>query len=522
MISRLTWRMIAPTMVASALLLLIGGVAGWYVDRLQRDSSDLLAVALTKMQVAEELEIVTYKGLDRLNAFCLSGDQTHLDELRALGREADRGIGEAERMAASLREITLIAKIKQGHKELFAAMDTFTVAPAEGSSRQWVPELVHGKGTRDTVQALHEFRKLNRESVTRATRREQVTADRVSLGLLLLGVSGAVAGLLAGYGITRGISQSISKLSVPIRDATGKLSGVVGPITLSSGQNLQEMEGALQAMSDRIGAVVEKLQESQRRATRAEQLAAMGQLAAGLAHELRNPLTSMKILVQSAAEEGESAALRGRHLAVLEEEISRLDRSIQTFLDYARPPRPERRMFLLGDVLKQTVELVSRRAAQLGVQIDCQLSQDVVEVEADPGQIRQVLLNMLLNALEASRDGGKVLVRTNLELAADARGCQTDVNSAARWITIEIADTGSGLSPDVGDRIFEPFISTKDGGTGLGLAICKRIVEDHGGRIVATNRAEGGAVFKVRLPADQATTDSLGSQPSRPAGASEE
>ena len=91
-----------------------------------------------------------------------------------------------------------------------------------------------------------------------------------------------------------------------------------------------------------------------------------------------------------------------------------------------------------------------------------------------------------------------------------------------QWFTIEIADTGSGLSSDLGDRIFEPFVSTKDAGTGLGLAICKRIVEDHGGQIVATNRAEGGAVFTVRLSADQATTDSLGSQPSNSAGASEE
>ena len=101
------------------------------------------------------------------------------------------------------------------------------------------------------------------------------------------------------------------------------------------------------------------------RAARAEHLAAVGQLAAGLAHELRNPLTSMKVLVQGAGEQDGSAGLRGRDLAIVEEEIDRLNRTIQTFLDYARPPEPEKNRFQLRDVVQQTVSLLSTRAAQL-------------------------------------------------------------------------------------------------------------------------------------------------------------
>jgi signal transduction histidine kinase len=239
----------------------------------------------------------------------------------------------------------------------------------------------------------------------------------------------------------------------------------------------------------------------------------MGQLAAGLAHELRNPLTSMKILVQAAAERGESATLGGRHLAVLEEEITRMDRAIQTFLDYARPPKPEKQSLALVELVEQTVELLSQHAVQLGVQIDCEYSQQAARIIADPGQIRQVLLNLLLNAVDAGPDGGRVIVQTNLEPSANADRRWADPDSAAPWITIAVADTGCGLPSEMADRIFEPFVSTKDGGTGLGLAICKRIVEDHGGQITAGDRAEGGAVFTVRLPAYLSDNDRLLSQP---------
>ena len=172
--------------------------------------------------------------------------------------------------------------------------------------------------------------------------------DRVALVLLLLGTCGAAAGLIAGFGIARGISRSIAQLSVPIHDAAGKLNEVVGPISLSPDWDVESLDVLLRRMADEVGTVVERLERSRREALRAEQLAALGQLAAGLAHELRNPLTSMKILVQSAAERGESAGLRGRSLAVLEEEISRLEGSIQSFLDFARPPALEKRQVRPG------------------------------------------------------------------------------------------------------------------------------------------------------------------------------
>jgi signal transduction histidine kinase len=226
----------------------------------------------------------------------------------------------------------------------------------------------------------------------------------------------------------------------------------------------------------------------------------MGQLAAGLAHELRNPLTSMKMLVQPGQDETEGVQLDARDVSVLQEEIDRLERTIQTFLNYARPPKLEKRRVVLQDILRQTVDFVSGRARQIGIAIRLELPEQVVEVDADAGQIRQVLLNLLLNAMDAAPEGTAVAVRMSCETADDAVFRSESAGDACDWLEVAVTDQGPGLPNELGDRIFEPFVSTKDAGTGLGLPICKRIVEEHGGEIWAENREGGGAVFSFHLP----------------------
>jgi signal transduction histidine kinase len=254
---------------------------------------------------------------------------------------------------------------------------------------------------------------------------------------------------------------------------------------------------------------VHQLQESQREMVRADQLAAIGQLAAGLAHELRNPLMAMKVLVQSARRAGPSVkALTERDLQVLDEEISRLEYLLQTFLDFAKPARMEMRHFDMKELVVPTVQLLTRRAELKGVTILTRLHDGPCLLNADPSQIRQVLLNLLLNALEATPQDGTVEVRvhnittSNLGAAAKSPACG--------WVELVVADTGVGLPADGRDRIFEPFFSTRDTGLGLGLAICKRIVESHNGAICAEDVDSGGTVFSVKLPASTADAKSAG------------
>ena len=219
-------------------------------------------------------------------------------------------------------------------------------------------------------------------------------------------------------------------------------------------------------------------------------MSALGQLAAGLAHELRNPLTSMKLLVQAAVEAGPDATLRGRDLAIVADETARLDRSLQTFLDYARPPKLVKEKADIRQVILQTLELVATRTNCQGVSIETELPPRPLIVEADHDQLRQVFLNLALNALDALPHGGTIRVTVV--------GAGTD--SSDGLITVTFADSGPGITTEPVDQIFEPYVSTKETGLGLGLAICRRIVDAHGGQITGGNGPTGGAVFTVGLP----------------------
>ena len=174
---------------------------------------------------------------------------------------------------------------------------------------------------------------------------------------------------------------------------------------------------------------------------------------------------------------------------MLSEEISRLDASLQSFLDYARPPRIAKSDVDLGTVAEKTRQLLAGRAEQQSICVSIQQPQGPVVVHADPEQLRQLLLNLSLNALDAIGHDGKIEIRVQ---PAEQGGA-----------IVRVIDSGAGISQAVRNRLFEPFVSTKESGTGLGLTTCRRIVEDHGGRIDVADNPSGGAVFRVWLPASE-------------------
>jgi len=346
-------------------------------------------------------------------------------------------------------------------------------------------------------------------------------ASRVAWVLLLLGVCGSTAGLVAGFGIARSVSRSIVELYVPIRAASGKLKEVIGPIDLVPSSGIENLDAILRNMADHIATVVNRLQESQLAVLRTEQLAALGQLAGGMAHELRNPLTAIKILIESAIERGPSSSLGHRDLVVMQRETARLEQSVQTFLEYARPPKLDKHADDLRRTIQETLDLVAARADRQRVAVESELPAEPLRIEADHGQLRQVFLNLLFNALDVLPHGGCVTIAAGLASGGAGRignpsGNDADLpdglpirpagkptaaeDGGESWIAVTIADSGPGLPAQIADRIFQPYVSSKETGLGLGLAICRRIVEAHGGGITAENGPAGGAVFTVRLP----------------------
>jgi signal transduction histidine kinase len=220
----------------------------------------------------------------------------------------------------------------------------------------------------------------------------------------------------------------------------------------------------------------------------AERLAAVGELAAGVAHELRNPLTSVKLLIQTAAQQPSSPSLGQQDLQVAQREIARMESTIQGLLDFARPPALRRVPHDLRSTVRRALNLVEGRAKQQQVTIRLESPDMPVIIAGDPEQIHQVLVNLLLNGMEAMAEGGLLHIAIHAG-DGDGRACR-----------VTVCDSGPGIPPETLVRIFEPFVTDKERGTGLGLAISRRIAEEHGGALVAANREAGGAIFTLELP----------------------
>jgi signal transduction histidine kinase len=330
------------------------------------------------------------------------------------------------------------------------------------------------------------------------TEQSNQVSRQTRLWLLLFGLLGPAGGLLIGYNVARGLSRSIYKLSVRVNDVAQRLDENVASMSVAVDGNIESLDRQIQHIVSRVEEVAERLQRHQREMLRAEQLAAVGQLAASVAHEIRNPLTSVKMLVEAALRPKHGMPLSADDLQVIHGEVVRLEQTVQGLLDFARLPAPQRSACELYRLVNQAVDLVKARARQQRVAIRFNRLDDsgpltgdaAVPLNADAGQLTTVLVNLLLNALDAMPQGG----RLDIELQ----------ESPVTGYRLAISDTGPGIPPEIADRLFAPFTSTKSTGTGLGLSISRRIVEEHGGTLEGHNRPEGGACFTIALPADAA------------------
>jgi len=236
-----------------------------------------------------------------------------------------------------------------------------------------------------------------------------------------------------------------------------------------------------------VGVVTGILSDRQRKANeslrRAEQLKTLGEMAAGMAHEVKNPLAAIRSSAQIINERvsGKEAQLAG----IIMSEVDRLNRVVNEFLDYARPAPLKREPVILSGLLDSCLELLEPVIKQAGVIVKRAYPQGEHKVSADPNQLRQVLLNLILNAVQAMHAGGEVTLDIRQE-------------GGSTWVSV--CDSGPGIPPDKLRQVFEPFYSTKPGGTGLGLSIAQRIVSEHGGRLEIACATGAGTIATVILP----------------------
>jgi signal transduction histidine kinase len=254
--------------------------------------------------------------------------------------------------------------------------------------------------------------------------------------------------------------------------------------------SLETRMGLTEAELQRVEAELKGTLEA---AARSERLAALGRLASGVAHEIRTPLTSLKLFLQSVQEDITVSPEQSEDYRIAMRQVARIENTISHFLDFARPQEPVLAELDFVQLVDEVLEVIRPRANQQEVEIQECIASELPRVKGDVRQLGEVLVNLLVNALDAMPDGGRLTISVTADVA------QSDATGPA-YVQIDVSDTGPGIPENDVDRLFEPFFTTKAAGSGLGLAIIKGTLERHFGTVSVNTQLGAGTTFSVRLP----------------------
>jgi two-component system sensor histidine kinase AtoS len=283
-------------------------------------------------------------------------------------------------------------------------------------------------------------------------------------------------------------------MAVTLRRRNGRTVSVevsAAPLKGGEGKDL----GVIAVMRD-----LTVVRELENRLRRSDRLAALGSLAAGLAHEIKNPLTSLLTFTRHLSRRFDDEQFREKFQSVVPHELQRINGIVEQLLELARPSRLTFAAVRLPALLERVVDLCAHELDGRGVRLSREYARDLPAIWADANALYQSLVNLVRNALDAMPSGGRLVLRVGWGGTEDIVVAGSRSPSAGRRVQIEVEDSGVGIAPDAADRVFNPFFTTKETGTGLGLALTHKIIEDHGGVIDFRAAHAGGTIFRIALP----------------------
>jgi signal transduction histidine kinase len=258
-----------------------------------------------------------------------------------------------------------------------------------------------------------------------------------------------------------------------------------------------EERDEVKALGNRIRGLIEsvdstrtQLQQSRESLLQSEKMAQIGKLAAGVAHSIRNPLTSVKMRLFTMGRTLSLSEAQKEDFDVISEEIGHIDTIVQNFLEFSRPPKLKIQKMSPSDVVDMAIQLLRHRIESYGVELELQRGRRLPDIDMDPEQMKEVFVNLIVNACEATGDSGRILI-TEEEGTSEPMG---------RVAVIKVSDNGPGIPDGIREKIFQPFFTTKEEGTGLGLSIVARIIEEHDGCLSVKCKPTRGTTFTITLP----------------------
>lgn len=433
-----------PAIGTSILLSVVCVLSIWLLNRLQSDRQRQLAKDVASLEAALKIQLSLRHV--RFHALIYIVDPT--EARKAVLDHDHEQLEEAMDMAIAAvdeeQEMELIDRVRAGYAAYRSEIARVTAPLKPGPDGKDLIAWADAHPMRPLLDFCEKLVEMNRDSLNATTAANESLTDRIRIMLVLIGIFGPLSGLCSGVGIAWIWARR---------------------------WNLQQRELA-----------------------RAEQMAAVGHLAAGVAHEIRNPLTGMKWLIQAAVRSGKPADLTTEELTMILEDIGRAERTVQGLLDYAKhdevkPASVTTQSFPALGSIHKVIQREKSRAETKGVKIVVEASAADDQVVADPDRFTSMVSNLVINAVEASPVGSVVRIALKHETPGK--------------LQIQVEDRGAGISPAMQQQLFHPFSTDKTNGTGLGLYLARRFARENGGDLEGTNAPHGGGCFTITLPSER-------------------
>lgn len=485
-----SYQMIIWALVTIAIILAGGFLIISYIYRIQDETTALMDQNVRSAKTAKELTLSLYDIRAASLTYLFDRSPERIAILQQKQTDFILLLQKAKESANTEEEEILIQQISALFSNYQQTLTNALELHKMGRIAQPNKLIVHA--SQDLINTIEEKTNTFIAKNESAQAEYEASIDKneniIRSAMYALGFGGIILGIVLGWMVARILLNPIYKLVLKVRDAAG--SEVVEHIKMSPGKELEELDLHINRLIGRINQAHEDLRRNRELLERSSKLAAIGKIAPALAHEIRNPLTAIKMLIYAMMQEPDISKDKLHDLEIITHEINRVEGFLQNFLKYARPAKPQMQIVSIVPVIQETLHLMQPRFRQNNITLIESHEQENLRLKADPDMIKQVVMNLVLNAVESMGQEGEL--RFSTQVKAD--------DPDNRFFQIIICDSGPGIPDDILDSLFDPFVKGKDQGIGLGLSISQRIAELHHGWITASNNQGKGATFTVHLP----------------------
>jgi signal transduction histidine kinase len=459
------------------------GFTLWYTGQTQRLLDYMMERDISALLAAQGLEssLVMQKGY--ATYYFLSRDPSWLEKLETHNQKFQEWLDRARESSYLDRSRGVLNRIESAYLQYAHYRDEVLALYKAGRSEEG--RKLHWEVRQqflDLYDLCEQYKRLHEEKMLRDSKAFQNKGRMVTWMAWIAAPASVVLGLLLAWVLLKQVLEPIRRL------AAGDVRLGVGPVGLRD--EVQALQSRMHGLMEDMDQTHSQLKESQEHLKQTEKLALVGKLAAGVAHSIRNPLTSVKMRLFSLERSLDLDAIQKEDFEVISEEIRHLDTIIRNFLEFSRPPKLKTQRVSPSEVVDMTLQLLHHRLDSAGVEVRILRKTPLPAMEIDPERLKEALINIVMNACDAMTAGGELRI-------AEEMGIMEPQGEVAM---LRISDSGPGIPDEISDEVFQPFFSTKEEGTGLGLAIAKRIMEEHGGWLHLTRSEGGGATFVLVIP----------------------